>query len=224
MAARYYDDAIIEKIKRWLPDNSKLRVLTPEDTKKFFETKADDQDDKPFKLPMISLYRNPEIKLLSTVKQNKSFRGLKLISNEEQTIHLNVIPIDLNYQLDIYTKTFEEGDEYVRNFLFKFINNPKIIITIPYQGLEVQHVANIRVLDSISDTSSATERLFHSQFTKWTIQFNVQDAFLFSIPYRRNWKFVGADVEVYDKIEDFAVGEAAAIEIQSIEYLQNNSK
>jgi hypothetical protein len=70
------------------------------------------------------------------------------------------------YQLDIYTKTAEEGDEYVRNFLFKLINNPVLKISIPYNDLNVEHIANIRVLDTVSDTSSISERIFSGQFTR----------------------------------------------------------
>lgn len=202
MAARYYDDAIINKIEHWLPENTKLRILKPDDTKHFFYTKADDLKDKPFTLPMISLYRNKDIELLSEIKQPKSFAGLKILSKEDQTLQFNVIPIKLNYQLDIYTKKAEEADEYVRNFLFKLINNPKIIITIPYNGYEVQHTANIRVMTTVSDTSDTTERLFTGQFTRWTIQLEIQDAFLFSLPYRRNWRFVEVDAEIADKITD----------------------
>ena len=37
MACRYYDDLIVAKLKKWLPDNSKLRVLKPDESKRFFE-------------------------------------------------------------------------------------------------------------------------------------------------------------------------------------------
>jgi hypothetical protein len=132
------------------------------------------------------LSRNNDISLLSTVKNPKSFDGLRIartIKNPEAlkeenlkkekpepvisyTAQLNVIPIKLMYQLDIYTKTAEEGDEYVRNFLFKLINNPVLKISIPYNDLNVEHIANIRVLDTVSDTSSISERIFSGQFTR----------------------------------------------------------
>jgi len=195
-ACRYYDDAIIAKLKRWIPENSNLRVLKPDESKRLFELTADDTADKAFKMPFIALSRNNDVELLETTKSPKSYDGLKLLGNStvenpestETTIQFNVIPIKLEYQLDIYTKTYTDGDEYLRNFLFKLINNPKIIIEIPYNGLTIQHNANIRLSSTVSDTSSITERIFSGQFTRWTIQFEVQDAFIFSIPYRTNWK------------------------------------
>jgi hypothetical protein len=82
------------------------------------------------------------------------------------TALFNVLPIKLNYQLDIYTKTAEECDEYLRNFLFKLINNPVIKVLIPYNNFNIEHIANIRVLNQISDTSSISERLFSGLFSR----------------------------------------------------------
>jgi hypothetical protein len=139
---------------------------------------ADDSGDKPLKLPFIALSRNNDIELLSTVKSPKSFDGLRLYQQKKgideinikaipnSTALFNVIPIKLVYQLDIYTKTAEEGDEYVRNFLFKLLNNPVIKIKIPYNDLGLEHVANIRLLGTISDTSAISERIFKGQFTR----------------------------------------------------------
>ena len=46
MALEYYDDAIAAKLEKWTPSDLKLRILKPEDTKRLFETIADDQKDK----------------------------------------------------------------------------------------------------------------------------------------------------------------------------------
>ena len=193
MACRYYDDLIVEKLKKWLPDNSELRVLKPDESKRFFELTAEDNKDEKFKLPLLAVSRNNDIDITLTIKNPRSYDGLKIHQTEDTTVQFNVIPIRLQYQLDIYTKTFEECDEYVRNFLFKLINNPVIKIEIPYNDVNIEHIANIRVLSPVSDTSSISERLFSGQFTRFTIQFEIQDAFLFSIPYRKNWKLYIAD-------------------------------
>ena len=198
MAVRYYDDAIIDKIKKWIPEESNLRILKPDETKRLFAARADDKKDAPLTLPIIALSRSKDIELLSPIKQSKSFdglkNGLKFITKHGQQIpvstsHLNVIPIQVSYQLDIYTKTYEEADEYVRSLVFKLINNPTIVINIPYNNMSLQHIANLRVQSTISDTSDIAERLFPGQFTRWSIQIDLHDGFLFSIPYRTNWTF-----------------------------------
>lgn len=200
MALRYYDDVLAERLKRWVPENSHLRILKPDESKRLFELIANDNNDKNIKVPFIALSRDTSIEINSNIKQNKSFDGLKLANNDDITLQLNVIPVTINYQLDIYTKTYDEGDEYLRSFLFKLINNPLLKIEIPYNNTSIQHVANIRVADQVSDTSDISERMFSGQFTRWTIQLELQDAFLFSIPYRKNWKLDQITVEVSDNV------------------------
>ena len=214
MAIRYYDDAIIKKLLRWIPENQGLRVLKPDETKRLFELMADDSGDKPIKLPFIALSRNTELELLSNIKQNRSFDGLWLNNNKYdpstggyklesgQTVLFNVIPILPQYQLDIYTKKEEEADELLRNILFKLINNPAIYITIPYNNNDIKHIANIRVLPSVSDNSGINERMFSGQFYRYTLQLEIHDAFFFSIPYKNNWRIGETALEVSEKIED----------------------
>ena len=204
MAISYYDEAITQKIKGWLADSSQLRVLSPDESTRLIQLTAEDSNDKPLKLPLISISRNPDIEISSTIKQNKSFDGLILGTDENTftTVHLNVIPIKTTYQLDIYTKKRIEADEYVRQYLFKLINNPQITVEIPYNNCAIKHTANIRVLDTVSDTSSISTHLFPGQFYKWTIQLELQDGFLFSIPQKQGWKIIGIEVTAADRILD----------------------
>lgn len=211
MAVRYYDDAIIQKLLNWMSENSNLRILRPDESKRLFELAANDSNDSKLKMPFIALSRNNDIELISNIKQLKSFNGLKIVGSTESTASLNVIPIKLEYRLDIYAKKSDECEEYLRNFLFKLINNPVITIEIPYNSKEIKaansdiclkHIANIRVLNTVSDTSDISERLFSGQFYRWTIPLEIQDAFLFSVPYRRNWKINGYSLED-DKVYEY---------------------
>jgi hypothetical protein len=202
MAINFYDEAVTQKIKGWLADSSELRVLSPDESSRLIQMNAEDTGDKPLKLPLIAISRNRDIEIESAIKQNKSFDGL-VIGTEPKTaqaIQLNVIPIKTTYQIDIYTKKRIEADEYVRQYLFKLINNPQIIIEIPYSNYIVKHTANLRVLNTVSDTSDIPTHLFAGQFYKWTIQLELQDGFLFSIPQRRNWRLVEIEVTAADKI------------------------
>lgn len=204
MAITYYDEAITQKIKGWLADSSQLRVLSPDETTRLIQVAAEDSGDQPLKLPLIAISRNKDIEIESTIKQNKSFDGLIIGKDDHnaQTIHLNVIPVKTTYQIDIYTKKRIEADEYVRQYLFKLINNPQIIIEIPYNNYRVRHTANLRVLDTVSDTSDISTHIFPGQFYKWTIQLELHDGFLFSIPQKQGWKIVGIEVTAADKISE----------------------
>ena len=208
MAIRYYDDVIAAKLKRWNPI-ADLRVLKPNEVKRLFALNAEDSGDKPLTLPCIALSRNNDLEIEANIKTPKSYAGLKLKQTEAETLLLNAIPVRPQYQIDIYTKPAEEGDEYLRQYLFKLINNPVIKIVVPYNGVEVEQIANIRVMNTVSDTSEISERLFSGQFNRWTIQFEIQDAFLYDIPYRKNWKLYLDDSEVLsaDECSTFEVGE-----------------
>lgn len=204
MAINYYDEAITQKIKNWLADSSKLRVLSPDESSRLIQLSAEDTNDKPLKLPIIAISRNKDIEIESAIKQNKSFDGLVIGKDTETatTVHMNVIPIKTTYQIDIYTKRRIEADEYVRQYLFKLINNPQIIIEIPYNNYIIRHTANLRVLNTISDTSDIPSHVFAGQFYKWTIQLELHDGFLFSIPQKQGWKLCCIEVVAADKIID----------------------
>lgn len=233
MAISYYDDAIIAKLKKWIPDTNKLRVLDSDDTKRLFELKASDTDDKPVQFPFITLNRNKDIEILNTIKQLKTFNGFILATPNDQrkvipekSIVLNVIPIKTTYQIDIYTKTKYEADEYVRNFLFKLINNPQITVEIPYNNVNYKHTANLRVLNTVSDMSDISQRLFPGQFYRWTIQLELHDGFLFNMPYKTNMVLAEAalnidtlaldDISIMDReIEDIEFNIADNLESES---------
>ena len=228
MALEYYDDVIAAKLSRWLPSTANVRVLKPDETKRLFEMHASDTNDKPLQLPLIALSRNNDIELILNVKSPKSYAGKKLTQTKEQSLLLNAIPVKLQYQLDIYTKFATEGDEYLRQFLFKLINNPSIKIMIPYNGINIEQIANIRILNNVSDTSAISERLFSGQFTRWTIQFEILDAFLYDAPYKKNWQLLVPETND-DFLEWIRVDEASKLvitnrldeneTIESVDYL-----
>lgn len=181
MAISLIDDALYAKIQGWIKD-PKMVILKPSESLRLFQTVADQTNDKPLTLPLIELSRDSEIEILQTNKKPLSFSGRILEANKDKVEMINGIPIEVNYQLDIYTKSYIEGDEYLRNFIFNFINHPKLTVTIPYNNVNFKHNANVRISSTVSDTSDIPQRLFSGQFTRWTIKLNVDDCYLFSIP------------------------------------------
>lgn len=197
MAIRFYDEAVYNKIKSWVKD-PKMRILKPDQTTRLFQMRADQEKDGPIRLPIIALSRDSTVTISSTNKKPMSFDGKKIGKSidEDKTVQLNAIPIQLSYQLDIYTKKYEEGDEYLRNFIFNIINYPVLKIEIPYNGVNIEHIANLRILEDVNDNSDIPEKLFPDQFTRWTIKLEVQDAYLFSVPLNVNYDIEDADIDV----------------------------
>ena len=143
---------------------------------------ADENKDQPLSLPLISISRDRSIEIINTQKQIKTFQGFNQSDKESINIPANVIPINVGYQIDIYTKGMVEADEYIRNFVFNFINYPRMKINIPYNNLNVEHVVDLRLDSNIADNSDIKEHLFSDEFVRFTLKINLEGAYLFSLP------------------------------------------
>ena len=201
MSIRYYDEALTEKIKSWVKDPD-MRVLSPNDSTRLFQMKADLNNDKPLQLPLIAISRDSEIEIINTNKHALTYDGAHIEVDEEKSKQLNAIPIKISYQLDIYTKYFTEADEYIRNFVFNLINYPRLSIEIPYNNSKIVHNFTIQLDSTISDNSDISERLIAGQFTRMTLKFYIDDAYLFSVPFMKNWKIETGDIEINNEKEN----------------------
>ena len=119
-------------------------------------------------------------------KRALSFDGMMLESDGKHTLQIDAIPVVLTYQLDIYTRHYDEGDELLREMLFKLINNPQVVVELPYNNQKIKQVCALKVQGRVEDTSGIQERLFSGQFSRWTIRFGLDGAYLYSIPYVDN--------------------------------------
>lgn len=196
MGVSLYDAAVLNKIKNWVRDPN-MTITGPDETARLFSYMADITDDKPLQLPLIALRREPEITLLNANKVPLSHNGAVYQADasylgdeyKNKSFQLNAIPIKINYQLDIYTRYQKEADEYLRNFVFNIVNYPKLQVTIPYENINLDHESNIKLISTLTDNSAIPERLYPGQFTRWTLKFFVDDAYLWSIPVKDNFVF-----------------------------------
>lgn len=202
MGVRFIDDALKKKIQKWVKDPN-MKVLGVQDTLQLFQITADEKNDKPLTLPFISISRDSSIDILSTNKKPLSFDGKLIEGNLEsrKVKQLDAIPISVNYQIDIYTKKYIEGDEYVRNFIFNIINYPKMSVEIPYNDTNIVHTANIRMIGTVTDTSDVPQRLYKGQFTRWTIKLIVDDCYLFSVPIKDTLAMEDPEYEIVNEIK-----------------------
>ena len=199
MSLTLYDKAITEKIKAWILD-PKMVVLSPDETTRMFEWKADINEDKPIQLPFITIKRNRDV----TIRDpgNKALTRAGKVFNNEKGVsdHLNAIPISISYVINIYTRYLEQADEYVRSFVFNFINYPGIVIKIPYNDSSLEYTSFLTLQDTITDNSDIPERLVPGQFSRLTLNISLNDAYLFSYNRRRVPQISGVQIE--NKIPD----------------------
>ena len=203
MGAKFYDEALVNKIRSWLPEEGQLRILKPDETNRLFKNNADLRNDTPMTLPFIALSRRSTIRILRTGKQPLSYDGMKIRLydkfgkevHKDSALKLNGIPMTLEYQLDIYAKHLEEADEYMRELAFRFINNPELTITIPYNDCKVTHNSTIYIDNDIEDTSDIPERLVPGEFTRYTMSLTIDNAYLFSVPVKDNLLISSVSIE-----------------------------
>lgn len=195
MSVYLYDEAFVEKLKKWT-SNTSVNVYSPDDTRRLFEVIADNTNDSPIKLPIICLRRKSGLNVININKKPLTFDGLTIKADKEKSLQLNAIPIDIQYQLDIYTRYFKEADEFLRNLTFNIINYPTLTIKIPYNGTDIEHNGFIRMSNDIEDNSNVPERLISGQFTRLTFNVSIDDAYLWDAKIRPNYEIVMADEDV----------------------------
>lgn len=195
MGVRFYDEALLAKFQKWTA-GTHVTLTGVNETKKLFEVIADKTNDKPIQLPLIAISRNGGYTVQSKYKQPRSYMGHTIARSTDNGAKLNAIPIGINYQLDIYTRYLEEADEYARNIVFNIINYPKLEVEIPYESSGRTHVANIRLTTEVEDNSDIPERLISGQFTRLTIGFDIDDAYLFDVRIRDNISIVEGQLNI----------------------------
>lgn len=198
MGIRYYDEAVLNKIKSWLPTATKLQILSPDDTETLFSIINDENKDTKISLPFMALNRGSDVELLNTSKRPMSFDGMMKDSTERTSISINAIPISIEYQLDIYCRKYAEADELLRNIIFNFINSPTITVVFPYNNANIELNANITLDSTIRNTSGIPQRINFGQFTRFTLNLIVDDAYLISIPVKQNVFIEEPSVEIKD--------------------------
>lgn len=185
MSVKLYDEALLKKLQGWTRDTA-VNITGVDESTKLFSSILDQQNDTPIKLPLIALSRPGGYTLLRKYKHPRTYNGLTLIQTPTKGVKLNIVPIEIKYQLDIYARYLDEADEYARNIVFNIINYPKFQIEIPYEATGLVHDANIRLTSDIENNSDIPERLISGQFVRLTCEFNIDDAYLFDVRIKDN--------------------------------------
>ena len=146
-----------------------------------FQTIADKTEDKPIQLPIICLSRRGGYSLSNPNKRVMSYDGITKDANDKVARQINAIPISIPYQIDVYARYLKEADSFMRDIVFNIINHPTFKVIIPYQGINLEHNANMVLSSDIEDNSDIPERLVTGQFYRMSLTFVVDDAYLWDI-------------------------------------------
>ena len=146
MATEIYDKALATKLNRWT-HNTNLTILVADNTKRLYEVIADQSNDGKIQLPMLSIRRTGGYRIKVPRWQTLSHDGFTKDATIDKSFQINAIPIQLQYQLDIFAKDYLEADEYMRNVVFNIINFPQLIVYAKYNDEEIEFHSAIVVGD-----------------------------------------------------------------------------
>lgn len=182
-----YDIMLNNKFLNWTKGTD-VTYTGPDETRRLFEVLADKSNDQPIQLPMICLRRDLGYTINIYGKRPTSYNGFRRDISNINAKFVNMIPIVLNYQVDVYARYFQEADDYMRNIVFNIINYPKLEVEVKYLDIDFQHVANILPGQQVFDNSNISERLIPGQFTRLSYSFSIDDAYLWDVRLRNNVK------------------------------------
>lgn len=170
-----YDEAVVSLFRKLFDDN-RIHVSPPEQAIRFVAQLEDDN----VKFPLISINRTNWSIRSGDINWSASRMGLPDSLNSNNTANiLHVIPIRIEYQLDVYTVDRVTNDEILRELIFYILLHPTLKVNIPY-GLESEHVFNLFFNDDITDNSDTVEHINKGVLYRTTATFYTDDAYLFA--------------------------------------------
>jgi hypothetical protein len=175
MSVYRYDNAIVECFRDIFED-SRIHILPPEQAIRF--TGQLRQDNIEF--PLISTYRlgysikNNDVNFYGLHQGGFQNRGSNGINTFAQ-----VVPIRINYQIDIFTVDKRTGDEITRELILFLFQNPTLKVDIPYQ-LDIKHKFNLFLESDVVDNSDTVEHVNKGVLFRNTLTMYTDDAYLFA--------------------------------------------
>lgn len=174
MSAYLYDDAIVDNLRKVIGDD-RIHLTVVERAMDVIPR----IDEDKFTLPLITLSRTGW--RIQSDNHNHAARyegGLAEIHpyNDELRIkRVQFIPMQLDYNLDVWTRTRRENDEIVRELFWYFLISPTLQVHVPYD-LEFDHNFNLFIEPDVEDNSDIAGQPAHGEYFRQTLHFYTDDA------------------------------------------------
>lgn len=186
MSVKLYDDAIINNFREIFED-SRIHILPVEQALRF--TAQLQRDDIAF--PLISTTRlGYSIKLEEVNFTGLHSGGYQRRNDDGTDVFAQVIPIRINYQVDVFTVSKSMGDELVRELIFYLLQNPTLKVQVPYD-LNMTHVFNLFPESEIVDNSDTVEHINKGVLFRNTLSLYTDDALLFASRVQKHGNVLG---------------------------------
>lgn len=193
MSVGLYDKAIVNHFRDIL-DDERIHILPVEHAIRF--TAQLTKDDVKF--PLISTTRlNYSIRSSDINFYGLRQGGYQNRNSDGTSTFEQIIPIRINYQMDIFTVDKRTGDELVRELVFHILLNPTLQVEVPY-GLNAKRDFNIYLDSDIVDNSDTIEHLDKGVRFRNTLTFYTDDAYLFASRQQLHGNVTGV-VKTFEK-------------------------
>lgn len=182
-----YDESIVNDLRTITKMSDKTIYIIP--PSEYFDLVSMMNSDN-IKLPLISLSR-PGWSLQDKKPQAMIFEGKNILDDTENDLvrNLQAIPIEIDYQLDVWTNNRLENDMIMRELIWNYTLNPTLEVKIPYKDSNYRHTFNIFFNSDVEDNSDIQEHKNLGRLFRQTITFYTNDAYLWKINDRRHTKF-----------------------------------
>ena len=175
MSVHRYDEAIINHFRE-IFDDTRIHILPVEQAIRFTGQLRQDN----VKFPLISTNRLGWSIRTSDINFNALRTGGYQNRNDNGTnTFTQVIPIRINYQMDIFTVDKISGDELVRELIFHLLLHPTLEVDIPYK-IGKNYNFNLFLDSEIVDNSDTVEHINKGVLFRNTLTFYTDDAYLFA--------------------------------------------
>lgn len=176
MSFSLYDEAVVSRLRK-ITGDGRIHIVPPELSIQFL---AQFDKDK-VNYPAIVVSRGSTVSLTDTRNQVALLKGQTSRFNPEDNTATKVklIPIRMEWIIDVYTVDRFTCDEIVRELIFYFMTYPRFEVKVPY-GADVDQNFDILVDPNIVDNSDLVEFPETGEFFRETITIYTENAHLFS--------------------------------------------
>lgn len=119
-------------------------------------------------------------------------------------VRLQVLPIQIDYQIDIWTQNRIDNDILARELIWFYKQNPQMLVKIPH-GLNAKHVFNVAFDSDVTDNSDISEHNSRGRYYRQTFGMYVDDGYLWrssvtNVPMLEDLKFSMYDGKITDEM------------------------
>lgn len=174
MSIYLYEKSLVERLRE-VTEDSRIHVISPDNSISFLGRL--DKDKVNF--PAIVLSRGP-VRLQEYRNQVVALKGQTAkIDDESYIVKAQLVPIHVEWNIDVYSVDRFTCDEIIRELIFYFITHPRFEVQVPYQ-LDIPQNFDIFVDDDIEDNSDLVDFDNVGECFRETITIYTENAHLFS--------------------------------------------